>query len=58
MKTKKCIWCLKEFETENDNKYCSLECEEKSENDTDSKRKKGMKQGFFQTVIEVLTGWL
>lgn len=57
MKTKKCMWCLKEFKTESNYKYCSLECKNKSEDITSDNANKESKTGFFQTIIDILTSW-
>ena len=41
METKKCMWCLKEYETNSKEKYCSVECEIKNEKQPKDKLKKG-----------------
>lgn len=55
MKTKKCMWCLKEFESHSNDEYCSLECKNKSI--TSDSSKKELKKGFFQTIVDVFTSW-
>jgi hypothetical protein len=42
METKKCMWCLKKFESNNKNKYCSTACGVKSEGKSEDKFKKGV----------------
>jgi len=56
MKTKKCMYCLKEFDTDNNNeKYCSEECQTKSGNISKANRKKETSSGFFQTIIDTIS---
>lgn len=55
MKTKKCMYCLKAFETDNNSeKYCSEECETKSNNNTKKKSKKEA-SGGFSAIIDFIT---
>ncbi|KAB2859895.1 MAG: hypothetical protein F9K09_00430 [Flavobacteriales bacterium] len=56
METKKCMYCLKEFDTEEKNKkYCSLECETKSNNISKKNNKKEASNGFFQTITDIIS---
>jgi hypothetical protein len=45
--TKKCMWCLKEFETDTRNQYCSTECKKKKETPKESDV---VKKGFFAII--------
>lgn len=51
METKKCMWCLKEFETNSNEKYCSVECKTKKETATESNV---VKKGFFAVIGDLL----
>lgn len=47
MLTRKCMWCLKEYETDSNEKYCSSECKTKSETPKDGDI---VKKGFFAVI--------
>ncbi len=50
------MYCLKEFDTDNNNeKYCSEECQTKSGNISKANRKKETSSGFFQTIIDTIS---
>ena len=50
---KKCMWCLSEFETDSNEKYCSSECEKKEKEL--SKSDNGTKKGFFQVIVDFIS---
>jgi len=41
------MWCLKEFETDTKNQYCSTECKKKKDA---TKVSKVVKKGFFEII--------
>jgi hypothetical protein len=48
MENKKCMYCLKEFDTvEKNKKYCSDECETKSDNISKKNNKKEVSNDLF-----------
>jgi hypothetical protein len=56
MKIKKCMWCLKEFEAnDNKEKYCSDDCQTKSNNLSKSNKKEEASSGFFTTIVDAIT---
>jgi len=50
MKKKKCLNCVKEFQTDSDEKYCSEACEKKA-NGYDKENKKS-KYGILDHIID------
>lgn len=55
METKKCMWCLEEYDNNTSSKYCSSKCEEKSNGLTTSKRKE--KGNFFTNFADVVVSF-
>ena len=56
MKTKKCMWCLKEFEgNDNQDKYCSDDCKTKSSNISKANKKEEASSGFFTAIVDTIT---
>lgn len=52
MEIKKCMWCLTEFETKSNGKYCSETCKIKTENLSENET---VKKGFFAVVGDLTT---
>ncbi len=50
MEAKKCMWCLTEFNTNSNEKFCCIKCEKKNEATSSNKTKKG-----FAAVLGDLT---
>lgn len=50
------MWCLKEFEAnDNKEKYCSDDCQTKSNNLSKSNKKEEASSGFFTTIVDAIT---
>lgn len=55
METKKCMWCLKEIDS--DSKYCSTECEDKTKKSGVDGREKSAKKGIGQVIVDIIGSW-
>ncbi|MGE0560880.1 MAG: hypothetical protein AB7O47_03610 [Flavobacteriales bacterium] len=55
MKTKKCMWCLKEFEIDSNEKYCSIECKDKSNSLADKSNKGKTREGILGGIVDAIS---
>lgn len=55
MKTKKCMWCLKEFQTDSNEQFCSDECKNKNDASTDKAKNGKTRKGILGGIIDTIS---